>query len=445
MNEYEWNPEETSCPPNQPDGEDSQTINEEDACSVNEEDICPETDGESEHTETENFFFADTEEACTASEENTGAEDKENFVSMDGEKATEPIPPAKKQHSWLRPFLISLGTSVACLVIFSVLILPHLRPSTVISYAPPVGSAGEGTAVAPSQPADTDMFQTVGNRALGSVVQITNQGSLGGFFSQVISFGEGVGAIVSEDGYILTSSYIVESKGKITVTMADGAEYAANVVGTDSTSGAAVLKIEANGLMPVTIGDSDAVVLGDSVIAIGSSISKKMTSPVTTGVICGINKNVSLQDGTTVNLFQTDAAMIGESIGGALFNTAGQMIGMATAVADDTDEISLITPINDIKPVLESMINSQNGPKVPELGISGTDAEYGVGVTAVAEDSPAARAGMRVGDLIVKADGEPVTSVAKINQLRVRHKAGDKMVLTVYREGELLELTAELS
>ena len=352
--------------------------------------------------------------------------------------------PAKsgKKNRWLATALISFGTGALLLVIFSVLILPHLRPSTIISYAPPSNTSG--TANQQTQPADGTVG-SIGSRALNSVVKITNQGSIGGFFSQMISFGEGVGAVVSEDGYILTSSYIVESKGDVTVTMADGAEYTAQVVGIDSASGAAILKIEASGLLPVTIGDSDSVSLGDPVIAIGAAIGQKMSNPVTSGTICGINKNVSLQNGTTVNLFQTDAAMIADSVGGVLLNNAGEMIGMATAIANDTDEINLITPMNDIKPVLESMINSQNAPKVPELGIAGTDADYGVGVTSVAENSPAAKAGIKVGDLIVKVDGEAVTSVAKINQLRVRHQAGDKMVLTVYREGELLELTAELS
>ena len=349
-----------------------------------------------------------------------------------------------KKGGLLRPFLISLGTSVVCLGIFSVLILPHIRPSTVISYAPPQTPETQAP-VEQQTGTGANTMRDVGSRALNSVVKIANKGSIGGFFSQMVSLGEGVGAVVSEDGYILTSNYIVESSGDITVTMPDSAEYTAKVVGTDSTMDVAILKIEAKGLLPITIGDSDAVELGDSVIAIGSSLGKKMTSPVTKGIICGINRNISLQNGTTVNLFQTDAAMIADSIGGVLLNSSGQMIGMSTALAKDSNEINLATPINDIKPILESIIDSQDSPRVPEIGISGTDADYGVSVNSVAENSPAAKAGIKVGDLIIKADGETVTSVAKINQMRTRHKVGEKMVLTIYRAGELMDVEVTLS
>lgn len=345
---------------------------------------------------------------------------------------------------WLRPFLISLGTSIACLGIFSVFILPHLRPSTVISYAPPQAGQTQEP-MTQQQTAGTNTIGEIGSRALNSVVKITNQGSIGGFFSQMVSLGDGVGTVVSEDGYILTSNYIVESSGEITVTMPDGAEYNAKVVGTDTTMDVAILKIEANGLLPMTIGDSDGVQLGDPVIAIGSALGKKMTSPVTRGIISGVNRDVSLQDGTIVNLFQTDAAMVADSVGGALLNSSGQMIGMTTALAKDSNEINLATPINDIKPILESIIDSQGSPRVPEIGISGTDADYGVSVTSVAENSPGAKAGLRVGDLIIKVDGETVTSVAKINQLRLRHKLGEKMVLTVYRDGGLTDIEVTLS
>lgn len=349
-----------------------------------------------------------------------------------------------KKGGFLRPFLISLGTSVACLGIFSVLILPHVRPSTVISYAPPQTPETQAP-VEQQTGTGANTMRDIGARALNSVVKIANKGSIGGFFSQMVSLGEGVGAVVSEDGYILTSNYIVESSGDITVTMPDNAEYTAKVVGTDSAMDVAILKIEAKGLLPMTIGDSDAVELGDSVIAIGGSLGKKMTSPVTKGIICGINRNISLQNGTTVNLFQTDAAMIADSIGGVLLNSNGQMIGMTTALAKDSNEISLATPINDIKPILESIIDSQNSPRVPEIGISGTDADYGVSVNSVAENSPAAKAGIKVGDLIIKADGETVASVAKINQMRMRHKVGDKMILTIYRAGELMDIEVTLS
>lgn len=354
-----------------------------------------------------------------------------------------PAQPPKKV-GWLRTVLISFGTSVLCLGIFSAFILPHIRPSTVISYAPPQTPQTQAP-VEQQTGAGANTMRDIGTRALNSVVKIANKGSVGGFFSQMVSLGEGVGTVVSEDGYILTSNYIVESSGDITVTMPDGAEHSAKVVGTDSGMDVAILKIEASGLLPMTIGDSDAVVLGDPVIAIGTALGKKMTSPVTQGTICGINQNIGLQNGTTVNLFQTDAAMIADSVGGVLLNGSGQMIGMATALAKDSSEINLVTPINDIKPILESIIDSQNAPRVPEIGISGTDADYGVSVNSVAENSPAAKAGIKVGDLIIKADGETVVSVAKINQIRLRHKAGEKMVLTVYRDGGLTDVEITLS
>lgn len=413
MNEYPWHPNEDSCPPEEAEAS-NKTEQADEACEPEE-------------------GFDPTD----------GAPEQEAVFYLPEQDDIEPEP-KKKNLGWLWPLLISLGTSVVCLSIYSVFILPHIRPATIISYVQPQAAQTQEP-IGQQTEAGQNTVQAIGQRALGSVVRISNQGSIGGFFSQVISLGEGVGTIVSEDGYILTSNYIVESQGEIMVTMPDGAEYPAKVVGADPAADVAVLKIEAKGLMPMTIGDSDVVQLGDTVIAIGCALSDVITSPVTKGMICGIDKNISLQNGTTVNLLQTDAAMIADSVGGILLNAQGQMIGMVTALDKDSDEINLAMPINDIKPILESVIHSQNAPRVPELGIAGTDADYGVNVTSVTEDSPAAKAGVMVGDLIVKVDGQTVTSVAKINQIRVRHKAGDKMTLTVYRDGELTDIAVTLA
>lgn len=282
--------------------------------------------------------------------------------------------------------------------------------------------------------------------ALLSVVSVKNAGEYGGFFGQSLSLGEGTGVIIREDGYILTSAAVVENVGNVTVELQDGNSYQAEVCNVDSVNNAAVLKIDAAGLTPAVIGDSSAVNIGDSVIAVGNEINENLSNPIVAGTVCGINNGVQLQNGQKINILQVDAATIAGSVGGLVFNKDGALIGIATAmISNPSSEIGIVTPIDDLKSLLSNFVSTDGGNyNNLSIGITGTDASYGVSIEKIAEGSPAEKAGLKTGDLIVKADGEAVASINDINNIKNRHKKGDTMTFSIYRDGEVTEINVVL-
>lgn len=164
------------------------------------------------------------------------------------------------------------------------------------------------------------------------------------------------------------------------------------------------------------------------------------------GTVCGIDTNVSLQNGQKVNIFQIDASTIADSVGGLVLNANGELIGIATAmISNPSAEIGIATPINDLKNFLSNIISNEGwNDSGIIIGISGTDADYGVVIDKIGENTPAEKAGLKIGDLIVKADGEAVNSINEITNIKNRHKKGDTMVFTVYRDGEMTDINVLL-
>ena len=277
--------------------------------------------------------------------------------------------------------------------------------------------------------------------ALNSVVNIENSDSFGGFFGHSFSLGEGSGVIVHEDGYILTSLYIVENTGTVDVKLNDGTTHKAEIFSIDSKTNTAILKIDATGLTPMTLGDSSEVKLGDTVIAIGNCINSNLSNPVTIGSISGID-NISLQNDQKMNVLQVDASSLANSIGGLVLNAKGELIGITTAmISNQSSEIGIVTPINDLKESLQNLTSDETtNDSELTIGISGTDASYGVMVDSIGEGTPAEKAGMQIGDLIIKVNNESVTSIKKINEIKTKHKKGDTLIFTIYREGEVHEI-----
>ncbi len=349
-----------------------------------------------------------------------------------------PVKRKKNIPSWLVAIVAAVAASAACLAVYTFTILPNMRPTTVISYA-------KGNGQTQQEPQEGTGFVGMGERLAGSVASVEIQGQSGGFFSQMLSYSGCTGIIVSEDGYILTNNSIVSRQnGAVTVTLSDGTDYQAQVVGSDSRTDCAVLKIDKSGLVPVQLGDSDSVLSGMRVAALGRILSNQLGATLTQGTVCGINKGVTLQNGQSINLIQTDAAQP-DSAGSALLDSDGRLIGMVTSmISTDSDAIAIAIPSNDIMQVLESIINTGFAPSGLSIGIRGQDAEYGVSVEAVNENSPAAKAGLAVGDLIMKVDGTPVKSVSEINKIRDSHTKGDTIVFTVYREGETIDINIVL-
>ena len=265
----------------------------------------------------------------------------------------------------------------------------------------------------------------------------------------------GSGFILSADGYILTNYHVVEDSNSITVSLYDGTEYDATLVGCDESNDIAVLKIDAEGLTPVVLGDSDNLNVGDQVVAIGNPLGE-LTFSLTTGVVSALNREVTLSSNVTMNLIQTDCAINSGNSGGALFNLYGEVIGITNAKYSSSssssasiDNIGFAIPINHVLPIVKSIIEKGYISK-PYVGVSVSDVNqqtqlYGIpagaAVQAVSDDSPAAEAGLQAGDVITRVNGTEITGSSDLVSLVSAAAIGDTLAMTVYRQGSTMELT----
>lgn len=358
------------------------------------------------------------------------AEELENYLPTpeNTDKIKKPYP------AWLISAVTAFAVCVAVLTIYSLLIFPHIKPSAVISYA---GGNSDNAEIK-----DLEGIALISEKTLPCVVSVsakTDYRSFFGISSQTLS---GSGIVISENGYILTCYSLIGSNGEVTVKL-DNDSYTAKFVGGDASKDIAIVKIEAEGLKFATLDNSEGVHTGDNVIAMANILGGDVGISVTKGIICGINKGVTLSNGNSINLLQTDA-ITGVS-GGPLLNENGNVIGMLTAsISTDSNKIGFAIPSDDILSVAESVINTGLAPSGLIIGIRGSDAEHGVTVEAVTDDSPAKKAGIKTGDLILKVDGTTVKSVAEINKIRDTHKKGDTLVITVYRDGEVIDINVTL-
>lgn len=276
---------------------------------------------------------------------------------------------------------------------------------------------------------------------------------------------EGSGIIISEDGYILTNNHVINSSStssyyeigqanKVSVYLYnDTTEYPATVVGTDPMTDLAVIKIDKTGLTAAEIGDSDSVQVGEFSMAIGNPLG--MQSSVTGGMISAVNRDVTDSDGKTYKLIQTDAAINSGNSGGALVNSKGQVIGINTlkVAATGVEGMGFAIPINSARPIYEQLIQ-YNKVKRPFIGISGRDLDeatakknnlvVGIYVASVDEFSAAEKAGIKPGDVIIKADGKEIKTMKELNEIKNTHNIGDTMNVTINRNGKEKELTITL-
>jgi serine protease Do len=273
-------------------------------------------------------------------------------------------------------------------------------------------------------------------------------------FTRIIPMkGKGSGFIVSEDGYILTNNHVVADADKIEVTLADGTSYPAEIVGTDPTFDLAVIKIGAKGLPVLELGDSENVRVGEWVVAIGNPYGFEST--VTVGVISAKDRSVRARNLNFDGFLQTDAAINPGNSGGPLLNLDGEVIGINTAIIPYAQGIGFAVPVNMAKQVLDDLVKYgtvKRGwlgvyiqPLTPEFAEAyGVEHEGGAVVSDVVPDSPAAGAGLRRGDVIVAVDGETIEDHTDLSFCIRSHLEGDKVRLTVIREGKEREVSVTL-
>ena len=276
--------------------------------------------------------------------------------------------------------------------------------------------------------------------------------------SQVES-GAGSGVIISSDGYILTCDHVVSGASNITVTIGDK-DYPATVVGEDSTSDIAVIKIDADGLTPAIVGDSDKLAVGDNVLAVGNPLGE-LGGTVTSGIVSALNRSVSIQSSSSVNtmsLIQMDASVSPGNSGGGLFNMNGELIGLVNAKSSSSDAegLGFAIPINDAIKVAQDLLENGYVSGRPYMGITYlavTDAQtaaqlnvsaYGVYVVDVVQGGPADKAGLKAGDRIVSIDGTEIAQRDDLGTLIQQHTAGDTLSITVARDGQMQTVSLTL-
>lgn len=286
-----------------------------------------------------------------------------------------------------------------------------------------------------------------------STVGITTSITTNYWGFQTTSAASGSGFIISDDGYILTNYHVIEDSNSITVTMYDGSVYDAELIGYDQSNDIAVLKIEATGLTPVVLGDSDAMNVGDSVVAIGNPLGE-LTFSLTAGLISAKDRQVTMSGGTTMNLIQTDTAINSGNSGGALFNMYGEVVGVTNAKYSSSssgasiDNIGFAIPINTVRPVVESIIEKGYVSK-PYIGVTVANVSsesqlyglpQGAAVQSVTEGGPAEKAGLQRGDIITGANDTEITSSNDLVSLVRKMAVGDILNVTVYRQGQTMNL-----
>lgn len=307
----------------------------------------------------------------------------------------------------------------------------------------------------------------VANKVLPSIVGITVEYKVNSMFGGSSSANaSGSGIIVSSDGYILTNNHVVNSSSSSSyyqITEATGVkvklynddtEYTATVVGSDSQTDLAVIKIDKTGLTAAELGDSDAVQVGEFAMAIGNPLG--LQSSISCGIISAKNREVQdSETKTTYNLIQTDAAINSGNSGGALVNADGKVIGINTLKLSGTgvEGIGFAIPINSTISVYEEL--KANGKIArPYIGITGIDVDEtkskkynlveGIYIQSVENFSAAEKAGLKAGDVIIQADGIDIKTMDELNTIKNKHKIGDKMTLKINREGTEKEITLTL-
>ncbi len=265
----------------------------------------------------------------------------------------------------------------------------------------------------------------------------------------------GSGVIISEDGYVVTNNHVIEGANEIIVILNTNEEYKARLVGTDTRTDLAVLKIDAKGLIFAKMGKSSDLRVGDTAIAIGNPLGQEFAGTTTQGIISGLNRSVVIED-KQLNLIQTDAAINPGNSGGALVNAYGHLIGINTAkISSSTLEgLGFAIPIDEAKPIISDLIDSGYVRGRPVIGIGGRavteeDAKaynlvVGVYVSSMTADSPAYMAGIKIGDIIVKCAGKKVTTVEEINEIKNKYQPGDKIEFEINRQGKTINVAIVL-
>ncbi len=304
---------------------------------------------------------------------------------------------------------------------------------------------------------------TAASKAMPGVVKIasTSNGVFGG------QSGIGSGFIFDSNGWILTNRHVVEGATQLTVLFNDTSQLPGTVYGVDTLTDLAIVKVDATGLPTIPLGDSSALKLGQLAIAIGNPLGE-FENTVTTGVVSGLGRQIVAGNSSQTsseqlnNLIQTDAAINPGNSGGPLLDSAGQVIGINTAVNQDAQGIGFAIPIDIAKPIMREALDGKQLER-PWIGVYYTlitkqlaseqnlDVDHGALISSTSNDvpavfpnSPAEKAGLRSGDIVTTIDGVPVTADQDLSEAMLMHAPGDAVTLTILRSGRQMEIEVTL-
>lgn len=272
-------------------------------------------------------------------------------------------------------------------------------------------------------------------------------------------FATGTGIVMSEDGYVITNFHVIDGATSIQVLLYDNQYYEAELIGGDEPTDLAVLKIQADDLIPAEFGDSDVLRVGDQVVAIGDPLGTELRGTMTDGIVSAINRDLEI-NGRHMTLIQTNAALNSGNSGGPLINCYGQVIGINTVKMSGytstatVEGLGFAIPVSIAKPIIDELISRGYISGRPAIGIEGVtldmrtqffyDLPSGIGVISVEEGSDAEAKGLLPDDVIVSFNGERVNTVEELAAAREGCAAGDTVDLIIFRNGTYYELPVVL-
>lgn len=316
---------------------------------------------------------------------------------------------------------------------------------------------GVDTGSAKTVNTSTNGVSDIAAKTMDSVVEIQTESlQTNSMLSQAVTKGAGSGVILSKDGYIVTNNHVINGANKITVRTRDGKSYTAKLIGKDSQSDLAILKIDATGLTPAVLGDSGKLEVGDTAIAIGNPLGE-LGGTVTTGIISALDRDITVE-GESMKLLQTNAAINSGNSGGGLFNAKGELIGIVNAKTSGSgiEGLGFAIPINDAKEVIEELMKNGYVANRPSLGVSLVDIDdemsafragvddAGTYISSITDGSAAQAAGLKVRDKIISIDGKEISSASEAVSVIHSHKAGDKVTIVVERDGKKVSVKVTL-
>ncbi len=332
--------------------------------------------------------------------------------------------------------------------------VPAASDTEAEAKAGTVASFGENNQFSKAQIVEMSAPSVVG---IDTIITATTNSFWYGYGQSYEVPGSGSGVILTEDGYIATCAHVVDGAKSVKVALNDDTSYDATIVGTDSKNDIAIIKIDATGLVPAVVGDSETLTVGSEVIAIGNPLGE-LRGTATAGIISATNRTIEVE-GQAMTLIQTDAAISPGNSGGGLFDATGKLIGIVNAKVSDSraEGLGFAIPVNSVLDEISDLLNYGYVTGRPYLGVSTQDVTlrsrsgmwyYSDGtrcvlVEKVMPGSAAEAAGIQAGDLILKIGEKQIASGEELSSAIGEYKPGDKATLTIQRDGK--ESTVEVT